>query len=179
MTYQPTPSQQAAVIDQLPPDRRTTLPNGASVYVQHEAGWFMAVDGVLHPYQPKPGRGRLIAVLASFGLIIVAILGVVVYNTIRKGPVDLTGKSDFTVGVASCEASEGVATVGLVVTNRGKTTSSAAISIEYRDASGARIDTDTAYVRSIAPGDTARTTESTFLDAAPAGALTCAVTKVR
>jgi hypothetical protein len=172
--------QQAPVIDQLPPDRRTSLPNGASVYVQREAGWFMAVDGVLHPYQPQSGRGRLIAVLVCFGLIIAVIIGIVVYQTIKKGPVDLTGKTDaFTVGVASCEVSGDIGKVGLVVTNKSGTTRSATISVEYRDGSGARIDTDTAYVRNIAPGDTVRTDESTFLDATPAGSVTCEVTEVR
>jgi hypothetical protein len=52
------------------------------------------------------------------------------------------------------------------------------IGIEYRDSSGARIDTDTARVRNVAPGDTVRTEETTLLDAgAPTGR--CQITSIR
>lgn len=87
MTY-PTGAQgqQAPVIDGLPPDGRTDLPNGTSVYSQREAGWFMAVDGVLKPYTPKSGRGRLIVVLSVFAAIILGIVTLAVVRTIQKGP---------------------------------------------------------------------------------------------
>jgi hypothetical protein len=52
------------------------------------------------------------------------------------------------------------------------------VKIEYRDGGGNRIDTDTAYVRNIAPGDTVRTDESTILDAVPAGSISCQIVGV-
>lgn len=62
--------------------------------------------------------------------------------------------------------------------NDGSRSDSATVSIEYRDSAGARLDTDTASVRNIAPGDTARTEESTILDA-EADSGSCRVTAVR
>ena len=62
--------------------------------------------------------------------------------------------------------------------NNGDTTRSATVAVEYRDGDGARLDTDTVYVRSVAPGDTARSDESTFLDA-EAVSVRCVITGIR
>ncbi|MGN9894712.1 hypothetical protein [Micromonospora sp. L31] len=53
------------------------------------------------------------------------------------------------------------------------------LEVEYRDVSGARLDTDTAYVGSVPAGDTVRGEESTFLNASPgSGTITCKIVKV-
>jgi hypothetical protein len=90
-------------------------------------------------------------------------------------------KAHFDVAVTNCDATRGelpMATVGLSITNKTSTTRSAVVHIEYRDADGSRLDTDTSRVSSIAPGDTARTQESTLLDAAPSTSMTCLITGI-
>ena len=61
-----------------------------------------------------------------------------------------------------------LATVKLRVTNRGDEARGATVSLVFRDASGARVDTDTAIVKTIPAGDTAVHEELTSLDS-PAG----------
>jgi hypothetical protein len=87
----------------------------------------------------------------------------------------------FDVSVTSCNATGttlATATIGLSVKNTSSSTKSATVKIEYRDGSGNRLDTDTAYVRNIAPGDTVRTDETTILDAVPAGSISCEIVDV-
>jgi hypothetical protein len=186
MTH-PHPTQprgrQTFVIEALPQDRRTNLPSGAAVFATQESSWFMAVDGKLLPYTPptSSGRGRMIAVLSVLVAIVIGIVTLVVVRTIQKGPIgNSPASSNFSVAVTGCEAdaTAGVAEVEVTVINRTDSTRSASIKVEYRDGSGARLDTDTVYVRNIAPHDTARSRESTFLDAPPAGQMTCAITEV-
>lgn len=81
------------------------------------------------------------------------------------------------VEVTSCTIDGLTARVGLRVTNTGDAASPATVQITYRDTSGARVDTDTAYIRAIAPGDTAAHEEVTLLDAAATGG-TCGVAVV-
>lgn len=117
----------------------------------------------------------IISMLAIAGVLVLVLLGVV--NRL-SGP----ASDNFTVAVTSCNAtgstSVSTATIGLSVRNDSKQVRSATVKIEYRDGGGTRIDTDTAYVRNIQPGDTARTDESTLLDAAPTGQLSCVVTGI-
>ena len=95
-----------------------------------------------------------------------------------RGSSSHDGGSDMRVEVTSCSFGDGDrATVGYRVTNNGDSTETARVRIEYRDSSGDRIDTDTAYVRSIAPGDTVRGEESTLLDA-PVSSGRCIITGV-
>lgn len=114
----------------------------------------------------------IISILAIAGVGVLVLLGIV--NRV-SGP----AADNFTVAVTSCNATGSAnlatATVGLSVKNTSSRARSATVKIEYRDGGGARIDTDTAYVRDIAPGDTARAEESTLLDAAPTGAISCSV----
>lgn len=71
------------------------------------------------------------------------------------------------------------ATVEYTVKNTGDTARGALIRIEYRDGAGNRVDTDTAYVQTIQPGDTVRAEETTMLDAAVSpGSGKCAIVGV-
>lgn len=85
------------------------------------------------------------------------------------------------VQVTDCHSTSAVsmATISLTVTNTGTTPRPARIGIEYRDATGALLDTDTARIPTIAPGDTARHTESTFLSGRPQGKVSCGAVSVR
>lgn len=85
------------------------------------------------------------------------------------------GKID--VQLTSCEGTGSVAKVGYSVTNNGDQARRVRLDIEYRDSSGARLDTDTAYVGSVPAHDTVRGEESTFLNA-ESTSLTCKVVKV-
>ena len=89
-----------------------------------------------------------------------------------------SASDDFSVELTSCSASGGVATAGLVVKNISDKPASVTVAIEYRDASGARLDTDKAYIRNVQPGDTVRHDEDTILDATPGSGLTCKVTGI-
>jgi hypothetical protein len=71
-----------------------------------------------------------------------------------------------------------VAKVRYTVTNNGDVARAATLTFEYRDAGGARLDTDTARVQTLTPGDTARAEESTVLDG-PTNTLDCFITSVR
>lgn len=130
---------------------------------------------------PQPPAGpssqtQWIVVSAIAAAAILAIMAASILKLLHPG-----GGTDspFTVSVTSCQAdSIGIAKVGLSVTNRTSEARSATVKIEYRDGSGARLDTDTAYVRNIAPGDTARADESTILDGTPSGSIACIVTDV-
>ncbi|MFI6332903.1 FxLYD domain-containing protein [Micromonospora chersina] len=81
------------------------------------------------------------------------------------------------VQVTSCESTGSVAKVGFTVRNSGKQARRVTLDIEYRDAAGARLDTDTAYVGNVPAGDTVRGEESTILNA-ESTSLTCKVVKV-
>jgi hypothetical protein len=87
------------------------------------------------------------------------------------------------VAVTGCSfASTGslqTAKVDFTVTNTGATARSASVGIEFRDGAGNRVDTDTAYVKTVAPGDTVRASESTILDASVESTGRCLVTSVR
>lgn len=82
------------------------------------------------------------------------------------------------VQLTGCSADDFAAKAVLTVTNTGSRARTATIGVEYRDADGARLDTDTAYVRDIAPGDTVKHDETTILDGAPSGAISCVITSV-
>ncbi|WP_433298286.1 hypothetical protein ACQP2F_43035 [Actinoplanes sp. CA-030573] len=86
--------------------------------------------------------------------------------------------SGFDVQVTKCAAAGSMATVGLEVHNRGSSTQTATVNVEYRDAAGKRLDVGTVTVRDIGGGDTTRTEESTILDVDDGTKLTCLVTAV-
>lgn len=118
------------------------------------------------------GPGVILVVIAA-GLMLLGIFAAT--EGLKPGKANA---SDLDVTMTSCSITGSTAKVGLSVTNRGDRTRSVSIGIEYRDSSGARLDTDTARIWSIAPGDTARTDETTLLDAgAPSGR--CVITSIR
>ncbi|MEV0713965.1 FxLYD domain-containing protein [Asanoa sp. NPDC050611] len=82
------------------------------------------------------------------------------------------------VAVSSCDLSGPTGKVVLEVRNTGPTTRSAHIQIEYLDADGVRIDTDSATAWNVPAGGTVKVEETTSLDA-PAPGGTCEITSVR
>lgn len=144
-----------------------------------------------HPQPPfaglptPPARSRLafwtrgpgiIAVIVAAGLLLFGLYALTAGLSARAAADDLT------VDVTSCKftGSEELpsAKVGIAVTNNGDKTRSVAVTIEYRDSGGNRLDSDTARIRNIAPGDTARTEETTLLDAGATSG-SCSVSSVR
>lgn len=154
MTYQPGPQQQpyqpqpAPTGPQMPPGWTPPPPSGWSTWSGRTRGIIVAV------------------------LIVVGGIGWIAFERYTAA------NPAFDVRISSCTSTSLTATVGLSVHNTSKTTKSARVEVEYRDAAGTRLDTDTAYVRDIAPGDTARHDESTILDATTAGTVFCRVLKV-
>lgn len=140
---------------------------------------------------PPPARSRkdwwlkgpgLIVLIAALGVPLGLLLVLGGGNTGAGTPDDI--RKQITVQVSDCEMSgaDGLNTakVSLVVGNISQQTRSARIEIEYRDGNGRRLDTDTAYIRDIEPGDTVSHQESTILDGVPTGqGGTCAITSIR
>lgn len=117
--------------------------------------------------------------------IVVVVLGAifltcgVLYKTGSSASREAARSMKVTVtGCRTSGASLPAATIEFTVTNSGSTARGATLAVEYRDESGARIDTDTARVQTIAPGDTAKGSETTILDAQVFGAITCKITNV-
>lgn len=134
------------------------------------------------PRQPAAPSARRVFWLRGPGIIVLIVAG----GLVLFGILALTGSfnatpakaKNFSVNVTDCSVTGRTATIGVSVKNNGDTTRGATVAVEYRDGDGARLDTDTVYVRSIAPGDTARSDESTFLDA-EAASVRCVVTGIR
>ena len=106
-----------------------------------------------------------------------AVLGIAIATDIASGP----ASDNFTVTVTSCSASTGslsTAKIGFTIKNTSTAARSATVKIEYRDGAGNRIDTDTAIVKTIQPGDMASVAESTLLDGAADGTIRCAITGI-
>ncbi|MFG3710093.1 FxLYD domain-containing protein [Micromonospora sp. NPDC047730] len=145
-----------------------------------------------HPYPPPahppygpPTAPKRQSFWASPGGIFLIIFGSLALVGLICGGVLALGKlsSDRASGnldaqVTSCNASSSVAEVGVSVKNNGRETVDARVRFEYRDATGARLDTDSTTIRNITPGDTARANESTFLDAPPGSTIECRIVGV-
>lgn len=141
-------------------------------------------------YPPPPGKPvspRLAFWTSAQGIICIFAIAagvtfVVFVLTTVLGPSATPASKTLDVSVTGCEFSGSdslpSATVEFTVRNTGDVARGATIGIEYRDASGARIDTDTARVKSIPAGDIVRSSETTILDAA-ASSGTCAIVSVR
>jgi hypothetical protein len=132
------------------------------------------------PPPPRPVSPRLafwtsgqgiVCIFLIAGLLVAVLVGVI--NRI-EGP----ASANFDTTVTSCKADGSTATVGFTVKNVSKKTRSATVKIEYRDGSGNRLDTDTAFVSDIAPGDTVQREESTLLDADPGTSARCEIVGV-
>lgn len=132
---------------------------------------------------PAPPSSRRDFWLKGPGVILVVIaVGLALFSiSLLSGVMDKK-KISADAKVVSCSlgaaSSLQTATVGISLTNTGDKTRSFTVDIEYRDGSGSRIDTDTAYVRDVAPGDTVRVDESTLLDATVSSG-TCEIVGVR
>jgi hypothetical protein len=131
---------------------------------------------------PPPANPRREFWLKGPGVIVVVVaVGLVLFGITQVFSA-VKPKPSADVTVVSCElggsSSLPSATVGLQVRNTGKTTHTFAVRVEYRDGGGSRVDTDTAYARDVAPGDTVRVDETTLLDAAVSGG-TCNVAGIR
>lgn len=133
------------------------------------------------PQQPQPSPRRIFWTKGPGVILVVMAVGVPLFGSLLLLD-NVNSKPSGDARVVSCElgGSESLpqATVGLTVHNTGKVAHSFAIEVEYRDSSGNRIDTDTARVRNLGPGDTARVDETTLLDAAVTSG-TCVVVGVR
>lgn len=139
--------------------------------------------GAFYPPQPPPPRkgsfwgtsgGILLIVFGS-----IAILGVVCVGLVTVGRIsDSNSAKQIDVTLTSCGGTGSVAKVGYTVTNNGGQARRVTLKLEYRDASGARLDTDTAYVGSVPAGDTVRGEESTILNATSDSTITCKVVSV-
>jgi hypothetical protein len=133
-------------------------------------------------WQPSPHEREIPPAPQRSGAptMMIAIIAVVVVLVGAGGWYLFGGSSGtgFDVNVTKCGASGSVATIGLEVHNRGSSTGTATVRIEYRDKSGKVINTDTALVRDIGGGDTERVDQSTILDADPDPTMTCHVTAV-
>jgi hypothetical protein len=104
---------------------------------------------------------------------VLVLIGLVMAGAFLQGH-DLA-KLDTTV--TGCTSTSTVATVQFTITNTGSRSQGATVHVEYRDGTGAQVDTDTTVVGAIQPGDTVRKEESTILDSAPAGgSITCRIT---
>jgi hypothetical protein len=126
---------------------------------------------------PRPTKQNFWTTLpgAVVIVIVIALLAVSVWSGARESR---ARTAKMRVQVTACDFAGATAKVGLTVHNTGDAPRSAQIAIEYRDASGARIDTDSATAREVAPGDTVRLEESTLLDV-PTDAGTCRIAAVR
>ncbi|XVV10841.1 FxLYD domain-containing protein [Actinoplanes sp. CA-131856] len=119
-------------------------------------------------------------VLIVVGAVVLGCLGLGVIGSI--GSTGSRDNANLETAVVGCEfTGDDVlpsAKITFTVKNNGKSAHGATVRIEYRDAAGNRIDTDTSYVKSIAPGDTVKAEETTLLDAAISGSGTCGITGV-
>ena len=135
-------------------------------------------------YPPPPPRkkpsfwgstgGILLIVFGSIGLVGVLCGGLITIGRIS----DQNALKNIDVQVTSCTSTGVTATIGYTVKNSGSQDRRVTLKVEYRDASGARLDTDTAYVGNVPAGDTVRGEESTILNASTTGNITCKVTGV-
>jgi hypothetical protein len=134
------------------------------------------------PWSPPPARPPRRkawlpwAILAAAVAVAVALF---VAQVVLAAGDTRTDRAAFDTTVTSCTIDDLSATVGFTVHNAGTRTRTATVDIEYRDAAGVRIDTDTSLVWDIAPGDTVRSQESTVLDTAPGPGATCRIVSVR
>ncbi len=120
--------------------------------------------------------GVLLIVFGSIGLVVLLCGGLATVGMIS----DRNELEKIDVQLTSCGGTGSVAKVGYSVTNNGDTARRVTLDIEYRDSSGARLDTDTAYVGSVPAHDTVRGEESTILNATPDnGSISCKIVKVR
>lgn len=139
------------------------------------------------PYQPAPQPRQVSPRLAFWtsgpGILSIFVIAGAVLFLIGGIATRLDGPAskNFDVNVTSCNSTAGslpTANIGFTITNTSGSPRSATIHIEYRDADGSRLDTDTSRVARLAAGETARQNESTLLDGTPTGAISCRITDI-
>lgn len=129
------------------------------------------------PWKPANRREFWLKGPGLIGLIVFGALAVFIPLSLLEGAAEPAG--ELQVRVVSCEVDQsGNATAGVEVTNGSGRAADVAVELEYRDAGGVRLDTDTLYVWDIAAGDTARGEEMTGLDAA-SSSVVCHAVQVR
>lgn len=124
--------------------------------------------------------GALIAIIS--GLLLVCCVGPIAFcflSPVLGGMLEAT-KVKPDVEITSCrmdaERSLPAATVGLRITNKGKSTESYVIKVEVRDAAGSRLGDGSEFVASLAPGSSA--TEETVVYLSGGVGSTCHVVDV-
>ena len=168
MTYQPPPQPPQ---QPYPPQYQQPGPPPGPYGpppMQPPAGW--------QPPPPEKASPRKLALI--FGALGVVVVGLFVIGTLTK-KTSAPESDGVSVQLTSCDMdSAGIASakVGLTIKNGGDRERDVRVELEYRDSSGARIDTDTVYVRNVAAGDTVRHDETTLLDAPPSGQGRCVIT---
>ncbi|MEU8301129.1 FxLYD domain-containing protein [Micromonospora sp. NPDC048909] len=138
--------------------------------------------GYYPPPPPPPRKKHFLATPGGIFLVVfgtVALMGAICVGLVTVGRVsDNNAVKQLDVQVTACSGTSSVATIGYTVTNNGNEDRRVTLKVEYRDASGARLDTDTAYVGSVPAGDTVRGEESTILNASTSGTITCKIVDV-
>ncbi|MER7164480.1 FxLYD domain-containing protein [Micromonospora sp. NPDC000207] len=141
-----------------------------------------------HPYPPQyhptppPPRPTSWAkstagILTLTGIGCLALTMLICGGVIAAGAaMDRRGLDDIDAQLTACEISTiGIGKIGYTVTNNGSAARRVSLKLEYRDATGARVDTDTARVGEVPAGDTVRGEETTILNATPTGTVECKI----
>lgn len=169
-----------------PPGQPGPYPPPGHPSGQYPPQQYTPVSGGPPGFYPPPPPPRKKSFWSSTGGILTIVFGAIALIVVLCGGLAVIGRvgdskamSKIDVQLTSCGGTGSVATVGYSVTNNGDRARRVTLELEYRDASGARLDTDTAYVGSVPAGDTVRGEESTILNASESGTITCKVTKVR
>ncbi|MFI6266170.1 FxLYD domain-containing protein [Micromonospora sp. NPDC051006] len=135
-----------------------------------------------YPPPRPPQKKHFLATPGGIFLVVfgtVALMGAICVGLVTVGRVsDNNAVKQLDVQVTSCTGTSSVATIGYTVKNNGNEDRRVTLKVEYRDSSGARLDTDTAYVGSVPAGDTVRGEESTVLNASPGSSITCKIVDV-
>lgn len=112
-----------------------------------------------------------------FGIILGGVLGgiALLFTLLAIMP---SAADDVEVHITSCENNGLAATAGYVATNRGDSTTTVTISVEYQNYLGEKVDDDVETSQDIAPGQTLRGEVTTFLDAEMGNKGQCVLTGV-
>lgn len=131
-----------------------------------------------YPPPPAPPRKGLPQWVLTLGIVLPLVLPVVF--VVGMSALD-SNRAPAEVDMTSCTFEGGdtlpTGKLGYTLKNTSSSTRSYTLKIEYRDGSGNRVDTDTAFVRNVAAGDTVRAEEITLLDA-PIRAGQCRIVSV-
>lgn len=142
---------------------------------QPPSGWQPAPQRPRSYWKSRRGAATILAGVIGLAIILCGAAGII-------GPRSGQTPDDLKVEITGCSMTTGPlssATVGLQVTNNSSRARTVRVDVEYRDGAGRRIDTDTAVVRDVRPGDTAAHSETTILDGEASGQGACIIRAVR